>query len=86
MTVGVLAKSRARALHLIRAELFTKGKLLSTDAAPLSLGSRGHRGISFTTIFIDPDLWPLSENLVDEYEPCLQEYHGNFVRCGGDDE
>jgi hypothetical protein len=73
--MGVLARTLERGKHIIRTEPLLAGK---SDLIPLSPRSMGHRGRQLESIFVDSDLWPLSEDLVGEFAPCLHWNGGRF--------
>ncbi|AJA43381.1 hypothetical protein VC60_gp80 [Mycobacterium phage Sbash] len=75
MRIGVLAgriETARRAIDNLT-EVF-KGELV-----PLSPRSQAHRGRTFRAIVVvDPDLWPLSDELSRELSPCLYASGGGF--------
>ncbi|QFG10078.1 hypothetical protein SEA_IDENTITYCRISIS_59 [Mycobacterium phage IdentityCrisis] len=79
--VGVLATSLERARYINRTDPFLAK--VSADLELLSVRSLGHRGRIFEAIFVDPHLWPLSDELIDEYGPCLAGSGGRFYLVGG---
>uniref|UniRef100_A0AAU8GQ99 Uncharacterized protein n=1 Tax=Mycobacterium phage Pygmy TaxID=3158879 RepID=A0AAU8GQ99_9CAUD len=75
-TIGVLAGRMTVAQNAIADDL---AELFNDELVPLTPGSLGHRGRTFRAIVVvDPDLWPLSGELLGEYVPCLAGTGGSF--------
>jgi hypothetical protein len=76
MTVGVLAATQERAQYIIRTQSDELG--LVHNPVPLSPRSLGYRGRQFSAIYVDPDLWPVSDKLIEKLGPCLYLGDGDF--------
>ncbi|ATN87210.1 hypothetical protein I5J47_gp66 [Mycobacterium phage Arib1] len=75
-TIGVLAGRMTVAQNAIADDL---AEVFTGELVPLSPGSLGHRGRTFRAIVVvDPDLWPLSDELSRELSPCLHATGGGF--------
>lgn len=72
MSIGVLAINLDRARHIIHTDP------ILAYAVPLSVRGQQHRGLVLDAIVVDSDIWPLSEQLTDEYAPCLAGTGGSF--------
>lgn len=69
---ALLAPTRTRAHHLI-----SNGQV-PADCEPLTPNYGQFRGRTFNTIYVDPDLWPLSGRLLNNFSPCLLGSDGTF--------
>ena len=69
---ALLAPTRIRAQHLIG-----NGQV-PADCEPLTPNYGQFRGRTFSTIYVDPDLWPLSDRLLNNFRPCLLGSGGTF--------
>lgn len=69
---ALLAPTRTHAQHLI-----CNGEV-PADCEPLTPDYGQFRGRTFDTIYVDPDLWPLSDRLQNNFGPCLFGSGGTF--------